>query len=184
MEAGLIESIIKPFPGIIIYLVLALFDYPLTVISRSSYQKYMSRYVRYRAIETSPGNYIMALWFIVKIIIAILLYVIWLIAVHGELRAAGALYIWLLGFAIGLYLIIDIRHLESILLSRLHTKTVMIDGFISIDQRFSLKVSAIQIFTIFILFGVYALFNPGYFELGLACSPLFLIIRNHLLSEK
>lgn len=143
----------------------------------------MSRYISYQTLNSRMDKHIGILWVVIKIVIAVLLYAVWLIHVKGELPIAGMLYLWLLGFAIGLYLIINVRHLESIMLSRIYTKTDMIEGFISYHHNFSLRISAIQIFTLFILFCVYAILAPGYFTLGLACAPLFLIIRNLLLSS-
>jgi hypothetical protein len=172
----------QPYSGIAIVLILAFIDYPLTLISRSSYQKYMTRFVEYKAVKGSYHNEFGIIWALVKILIAVLIFAVWYLYDTAGLHVAGKLYLWLLGFAIGSYLIIDLRHLESILLSRLYTRTDLVEGRISYHPNFSLKLSAVQFFSIFIIFSLYAILSPGYLALGLACAPLFLIIRNLMLS--
>lgn len=179
----MVSLINRPFLGILLFLGLAFIDYPLKAIARSSYQKYMSRFIQYQTLIPTAGKDVEPLWIFIKIAAAILLYAIWFIYARAGLTIAGIIYLLILGFGIGLYSIVNLRHLENIMLSRLYTKTQMVDGLISYHNKFSLKVSAVQIFTIFIILGVNAVLVPGYFNLGLACAPLYLIIRNLLLSS-
>jgi hypothetical protein len=178
----MIDFIHQPYLGIAILLILAFIDLPLTLVARSSYQKYMIRFITYQSVKSGESRKFSVLWVLIKILIAALIFAVWYIYDTADFRLAGKLYLWLLGFAIGSYLIIDIRHLESILLSRLYTRTDLIEGHISYHPDFSLKLSAVQFFSIFIIFSLYAILFPGYLGLGLACAPLFLIIRNLLLS--
>jgi len=172
----------KPVLGIAIVLVLALLDYPLTAIARSSYQKYMSGFIEYQFLKANSHSSSWLIWIIIKILIAALLYCIWLIYSYGEFKIAGGLYLWLLGFAIGSYFIINLRHIESIMLSRLYNNSEMVSGKIAYMPRFTLKISAVQYLSIFLLLSLVAALLPNYFSLGLACAPLFLAIRNLVLS--
>ena len=106
----------RPFLSIAIVLILAFLDYPLTVIAQKVYKNYMSRYVEYRALKGKSKPAFGILWFVIKILIGLLLYGIWIIYNYGEIEIAGILYLWLFGFAIGSYFIINLRHVESILL--------------------------------------------------------------------
>lgn len=172
----------KPVIGIILVLILAFLDYPLMVISKSSYGKYMQRYVDYQSMRRPQSRGVGIFWILIKILIAVFLYLIWLIHTRADLEVAGHFYLWLLGFAICSYFLINLRHMESILLSRLYSQTDAVNGHIAYHARFSMKISAIQFFSIFIILCLMILLAPGYFTLGLACAPLFLAIRNLLLA--
>jgi len=178
----MMDLLAKPFVGIATVLVLAFIDYPLTAISRSSYQKYMSGFIEYRSLKSKGRSGIGFIWVVIKILIAVLLYFIWLIYAYGGYQIAGVLYLWLLGFTIGSYFVIDLRHVESIFLSRLYNNSELVSGKITYQSRFSMKISAVQYLSIFIIFSLAAILTPSYFTLGLACAPFFLAIRNLVLS--
>jgi hypothetical protein len=97
-------------------------------------------------------------------------------------QIAGICYLWLLGFAMGSYFVIDLRHVESILLSRLYHQADSVSGKVNYHTRLSMRISAVQLFSIFLIFSGFLLIIPAYFTLGLACAPLFLVIRNLLIS--
>jgi len=183
MGEMMLSFITMPLPGIILVIILAFIDYPLTAIAHSSHQKYMSRFVQYRA-SAAGQNRNFSFWdAVIKLSVAVFLYVIYAIYIGAELNIARVLYLWLLGFAIGSYFIVNLRHIESILLSRLYSRTDLVEGRISYQAKFSLKVSAVQFLSLFIIFALYAILVPSYFTLGLAFAPFFLIIRNLLLSH-
>jgi len=178
----LIELLNRPLLGIAIVLILAFLDYPLTLIAQNMYKNYMSRYVEYRALEGRRKPAFGILWFLIKIVIGLLLYGIWIIYYYGELEIVGIFYLWLVGFAIGSYFIINLRHVESILLSHLYRNTDSVQGNITYHSKISVKISAVQFFSMFIIFCLFLIIAPGFFTLGLACAPLFLTARNLLLS--
>ncbi len=172
----------NPFVGIAIVLFLAFIDYPLTNIARNLYRRYMSRYIEYEAVGKTGKIASRFFLFATKIVIVLLLYLIWAIYHYGDVKIAGVCYLWLLGFAMGSYFIIDLRHVESLLLSRLYRQNDLLSGKISYHARLSLRISAVQFFSIFLIFSGFLLIKPVYFTLGLACAPLFLVIRNLLIS--
>lgn len=172
----------RPLLGIAIVLVLAFVDYPLTRIARKLYSRYMSRYIEYKAVGKREQTAFSFVWFAVKVIIGFLFYGIWAIYYYSGLQIAGVFYLWLMGFAIGSYFIIDLRHVESMLLSRLYRQTGYISGKVSYQPKLSMKISAVQLFSIFLIFCGFLLIKPAYFTLGLACAPLFLVMRNLILS--
>ena len=176
------ELLDRPLLSIAIVLVLALLDYPLTIIAQKMYKNHMSRYVEYHALKGKRKPAFGILWFVIKIIIGLLLYGIWIIYNYGEIEIVGIFYLWLVGFAIGSYFIINLRHIESILLSRLYRNTDSVQGSITYYPKISVKISAVQFFSMFIIFCLLLIISPGFFTLGLACAPLFLTARNLLLS--
>ena len=172
----------QPLIGIGIVLVLAFLDYPLTAIARSSYDKYMHRYVDYQSMRSAETHKVGYIWVIIKLLIAVFLYLIWLFHSKGDLEITGRFYLWLLGFAIASYFLINLRHVESIMLSRLYSQTDSVNGHIAYHSRFSMKISAVQMFSIFIILCLVTVLLPNYFTIGLTCAPLFLATRNLLLS--
>lgn len=168
--------------GIAIILVLAFVDYPLTRIARKLYIKYMSMYIEYKAVGRRDQTAFGFVWFATKVVTCFLLYGIWAIYYFSDLAIAGVFYLWLVGFAICSYFIIDLRHIESILLSLLYRQPKSISGKVSYYPKLSMRISAVQLFSIFLIFSGFLLIKPNYFTLGLACAPLFLTIRNLLLS--
>jgi hypothetical protein len=172
----------NPLLGIAIVLFLAFIDYPLTNIARNFYRRYMSRYIEYETVGKRDKNAFSFVWFATKIVIGFLLYIIWAIYHYSDVQIAGICYLWLLGFAMGSYFVIDLRHVESILLSRLYHQADSVSGKVNYHTRLSMRISAVQLFSIFLIFSGFLLIIPAYFTLGLACAPLFLVIRNLLIS--
>ena len=172
----------KPWLGIGLAFLLAFLDYPLTAISRDLYYRYMFRYVDYEAMGKSIRGITGAWGALSKMLMMALLAAVWAIFYYGQSPTAGPLFLWLLGFVIGTYFIADLRHLESILLARLYGSDDQVSGKIIYHSTFSLKISAIHFFSIFLIFALILFYRPDYFMLGLSCAPLFLTLRNLLLS--
>lgn len=172
----------NPWLSIGLAIVLAFADYPLTAMGRKQYYLYMFRYIDYESIagqKKKPS----AIWGIIsKVLLGGALFGIWYMYSGSQSATIGKMYLWLLGFVIGTYLIEDLRHLESIFLARLYKNVKNVSGKLAYKPPFSMRISAIQLLSYFIIIGSIYLYHPDYFLLGAACSALFLAARNILLA--
>jgi hypothetical protein len=172
----------NPLLAIGLAMILAFADYPLTAMSRKQYYLYMFRYIDYESIagqKKKPA----AIWGIIsKVLLGGALFGIWYMYSGSRLITIGKMYLWLLGFVIGTYLIEDLRHLESLLLARLYKSVKNVSGKLAYKPPFSMKISAIQLVSNFVVLGLLYIYSPDYFILGAVSASLFLVLRNLLLA--
>jgi|GEM_PF-1971204 hypothetical protein len=172
----------NPWPGIALAMALAFADYPLTALGRKQYYLYMFRYIDYESIASQKKKP-SPLWGIIsKTVLGIALYGIWYLFSESQDPTIGKMYLWLLGFVIGTYLIGDIRHLESVLLANLYKSVKNVSGKLAYKPPFSMKISAIQLFSYTVIFGLVYIYNPDYLILGALSASMFLVLRNLLLA--
>lgn len=168
--------------GIGLAMILAFADYPLMMIARRQYYLYMFRYIDYESIagqKKKPSP----IWGIAsKIVLGIALYGIWYLFSGSQEPAIGKMYLWLLGFVIGTYLIGNLRHLESILLARLYKSVKNVSGKLAYKPPISMRISAVQLLSYFAIFGLLYAYNPDYLILGAVSASMFLVLRNLLLA--
>lgn len=172
-----------PRAGFIILIILTLADLVfrgktnnLSLRPKSEFYQYESATAR----ETGTAAYF-ALVFL-KISPPFLIALIWAVAQASGSKMVAELYGLILGFSMSLYLIINLRHIESILIDRLVRRyRDDLSGKLIIRRRFSLGQSAIQILTLFVLLTIIAVLNPSPLHIGFAAAPLALIVRNTLL---
>lgn len=172
----------NPWVGIGLAMILAFADYPLMALGRKQYYQYMFRYIDYESIagqkkKPSPiwGN-------TSKIVLGIALYGIWYLFSGSQEPTIGKMYLWLLGFVIGTYLIGNLRHLESILLAHLYKSVKNVSGKLAYKPPFSMRISAVQLQSYFVIFGLLYAYNPDYLILGAFSASIFLVLRNLLLA--
>jgi len=172
----------NPWIGIGLAMVLAFADYPLMALARKQYYLYMFRYIDYESIagqKKKPSQ----LWGIIsKVMLGIALYGIWYLFSGSQEPAIGKMYLWLLGFVIGTYLIGNLRHLGSILLARLYKSVKNVSGKLAYKPPFSMKISAVQLVSYFVVMGLFYIYRPDYFILGAVSAAMFLVLRNLLLA--
>ena len=119
---------------------------------------------------------------LLKISPAFLITLIWAAAQASGSEIITHLYSGMLGFAFALYLIINLRHLESASINMLAGKFENdLSGKVCIKRRFSLGQSTVQLFSILIILAIILLINPTPLLAGFALAPVALIIRNIVL---
>lgn len=172
----------NPYVACIILLILSLGDVLLGNLAHKQYEKYTAPIFMYetslsRNMTRGRGSNVLSI--ITKIIPPFLLFYIWQMASGGTADTIWKLYWLLLGFSLSMYLIIDLRHFESIMFAFLIKRARHgIEGKLLIKRFFSLSQSAIQLLTVFlILLAVFLIIKSPFF-LGAAFAPLTLIIRN------
>lgn len=184
MEEAIFAQPLIPFLTLII---LSIGDLVLGLWAGSLYVKYTAPIMMY---ETAlhrqgkrPAGQLLVRTFI-KMLPAFLILAIWQLSIEPGMAAIKYLYWLLLGFALTIYLIIDLRHLESLLIATLiKRKRGWIEGKLLIKSQFSLRQSAIQLLTILIILLFILFLNHRPFYIGAALAPLSLIIRNLALSR-
>jgi len=173
-----------PIISIILLLVLSLGDLVLGYFAKKSYERYTSNFIVYEAAPSgSPGAKENELTRIgLKLLPVLVVFLIWLIAASSGIVASMRLYHAILGFALTIYLIIDLRYLETILIGDLvKNRKELLSGRLLIGHGFSLGQSAIQLFTLTVILFTVFLFAWEPFSLGAALAPLSLLIRNLVL---
>jgi hypothetical protein len=121
-------------------------------------------------------------YILLKISPAFLILLIWAVAVTSDSPGAVNLYRAVLGFSLSLFLVINSRHAESLMIGRLiKNRHQDLAGKITLKKGFSLGQSAIQLSTLFIILALVALMKLQPFYIGAACAPLSLIVRNLVL---
>ncbi len=172
----------NPVTAILLLLGLGLLDHPLTKLSRRAYFKYMYRYIEFESIY--PTSEKSSIWRRIAslLVLSFFLLVIWKVRELTGSESVGILYRWLVGFSLGTYLLIDLRHLESLLLNRLYAYTEDISGKLSYRASFSMKISAVHFFSTFLILAAVLVIQPDISILGIACAAIFLALRNLLLA--
>jgi len=171
-----------PLLAILLLLGLGFLDYPLTKLSRRMYFKYMYRYIEFESIPAASRK--SASWWRAAslLILSAFLLIIWKARQLTGSESVEILYQWLVGFSIGTYLLINLRHFESLLLTRLYSYSDDISGKLSYRAAFSMKISAVHFFSLFLILIAVLVVRPDITILGIACAALFLAMRNLLLT--
>ncbi len=188
MESIEIGILGKPYIFATIVFFMSIFDDFLPKISRELYHRGHNKFFVYLGVNISfyAGSW-WAKWGI-RLLIPVMLVLIYNLAELSEDRASMDIYQMFAGFAFFNYLIINLRHLQNILLYNLtrdDSKDINymdLDGEVIIGSRYSLRQSAVQIFTIALLFFGIFVFQPNFFLAGGILAPIFLTIRNLILS--
>ncbi|GEM_PF-6015193 len=172
-----------------IIFLMSVLDELLSKIARKSYLRGFQRYFVYMGLNGNIRSSNLYLRWSLKISIPALLILISYLAEITADDTAAALYQAFAGFAFFDYLIIDLRHLENILIYRLSgtdnssRRSPDLEGELIIGRRFALMKSAFQVFVIaLLLFGV-LIFHPTYFIFGGMVAPMLISIRNLILSN-
>ncbi len=168
-----------------ILLVLSLGDILLGKIASNQYKNYTSKYIEYQSANLFKTSQTITFYkVLLKIIPAILILIIWLTANSSSSPISLALYWMILGFSLSLFLIIDLRHLESIIVGRLYKNFQgILSGKLSIGSKFSLGQSSAQILTLLVIMLIVTFFNWHLFYIGATLAPLSLILRNLFLMK-
>jgi hypothetical protein len=182
------EILNEPLIFAAIIFIMSVLDELLGYVARILYWHGHHRYFTYTNIgrPTSFGKNICR-W-LIKLAIPIIVILIFILARSSGKKEVIALYQVFCGFTFFNYLIINIRHMENILIYRLtmtgdrQVKMRDLEGEVIIGRRFSLRQSSIQILGICILFFGILIFFPSYFILGGFLAPAFISIRNLVLS--
>ena len=150
---------------------------------RSSAAGALAGYIEYET--AAPREMGAAAYFalvLLKISPPFLITLIWAAAKASGSEVVAQLYAGLLGFALGLYLILNLRHLESSLIDRLARKlSDDLSGRVFIKRRFSLGQSTVQLGSLFIVLAIIAAIRPAPLYAGFALAPAALIARNLIL---
>ncbi len=172
-------------------LILSLLDHYLTFLGSQVYRKSLASKVEYANLKESSslegtsslGFTFKYIW--LKVLLILVILVIWIEVRVTRSQTVGDLYLFVLGFAFFDFLILDLRHLQSILISRYaHTNPQSISGKISYQRSFSLMQSAFQLLLPFALTLAMFIFHPSYFLFGALLAPFFLIARNIYLARR
>lgn len=124
-------------------------------------------------------------YILLKISPAFLILLIWAAAVTSDSPGAVNLYRAILGFSLSLFLIINLRHVESLMIGLLIKKRRQdLTGKVTLKKGFSLGQSAIQLSTLFIILALVALMKFQPFYIGAAVAPPSLIFRNLVLMRR
>lgn len=157
-------------------------DALLGKIARSHYEKYTSHFYHYESAMSKSGKQSLRETIssaISKILVIVFLMVVLQAGLRYDMPELITVYKFGLGFTLAIYLISDLRHIESIFIGRLiKGKVGSIDGKLFIKPAFSLRQTALQLFTIFIIIGGVALLTCDIFFAGATLAPLAVIIRN------
>lgn len=178
-------AIIDPRIALPILVILSLGDLLLGRASARVSLKYRSKFFEYEATESSKDRSMSKIGFmniLLKLIPAFLVLLIWAATISSKSQTSASLYQAILGFSLALFLIIDLRHIESLFLGLLARKRQDdINGKLIIKKGYSLGQSSVQFFTLFIVLTVVALLQFRPFFIAAALAPLSLIIRNMIL---
>ncbi len=124
-------------------------------------------------------------YILLKISPAFLILLIWAAAVTSGSPGPVNLYRAILGFSLSLFLIINLRHVESLMIGLLiKGRRHDLSGKITLRKGFSLGQSAIQLSTLFIILALVAVMKLQPFYIGAAGAPLSLIVRNLILMRR
>lgn len=121
---------------------------------------------------------------LLKISPAFLITLIWAAAHASQSKIIKIVYAGLLGFAISIYLIVNLRHIESLLTDYLIQKRRKdLSGRVTIKRRFLLGQTAVRILSLFVMLAFIALIRPSPLFIGFALAPLVLVLRYWILAK-
>lgn len=185
------QMLIQPLWMILVILILSVLDYYLTVFGSNLYKKSFADSVEYKSArelssEQGKKRSLLGSGFLwLKLLLILVILIIWLQAKTTQSLTVEKLYFFILGFTFFNFLIIDLRHLQSIFIFSYAAKnSEEISGKISYHRSFSLMQSAFQLVLPFVLILVIFAFHPSFFLFGGILAPFFLILRNMLLARR
>ncbi len=169
-----------PRAGFIILILLSVTDMFFGKRAGSAAAKKRSEFIEYEtAVSRDMGPAAYFALVLLKISPPFLITLIWAAAKASGSDIVAILYAGMIGFALALYLIINLRHLESVMINKLSSYFQEdLSGKVFIKRRFSLGQSTIQIFSIFVILFIIALLKPTPLFIGFTLAPVALIIRN------
>jgi hypothetical protein len=172
----------NPYAVFPLLLVLSLADIMLGYVARKGRETYIQPIFMYETTISIPGKKSFRKITIpigTKLMAIALLFILWNHTVASAPPFSSRPYRFLLGFMLSIFLIIDLRHLETIFIARtIKSSRNDLEGKLLIKRGYSLRQSAIQLFTIFIILTGIFILNWDLFYFGVALAPLALIIRN------
>lgn len=185
MERLLLDN---PRLPLIILIILGLTDISLARLLRRSSFYTRDEYFEYEKDEY-PGPAIGGLpyfaFILLKISPVFLVLLLWAVAVTSRSPVSVWSYQAILGFSLFLFLILNLRHLETILTDLLlRLRRADISGKLRLGRGYSLGYSGIRLFTPFIILFAIAVMRLEALYIGAAAAPLSLIIRNLILMRK
>ena len=183
------------YPQIIIgvIFILSILDFFLPQLSSHFYRSSFSQFVEYESLgrkisdpdEEKKRKKSKWGYFLLKLFLILVLVILWAQSRTFESKAILALYLFAVGFAFFTFLIMDLRHLQNILFFWYISKNPQsLSGKIIFKSQTSLRQSAIQFSSFFLLLLAILIFSPSYFFLGGICGSLFLILRNLILAKR
>ena len=167
---------------------MSILDEVLSRVARVLYMHGHNRYFTYLGLRNKPQMSNNVKRWAIRVSIPIMIVAIYIFAESSDQPEMTALYQAFAGFAFFNYLIINVRHVENILIYRLtmaepeNDDVPDIEGELAIGRRFSLKQSSFQIFALALLLIGVTIFHPTYFMLGGLIAPLLISMRNLILS--
>lgn len=172
-----------PRAGFLIIILLSLGDLLLRKKIRNGHAR--AEFFEYEASISQDTGFIANFAIILlKISPAFLVALVWALGQASKSAVVVTLYAALVGFSISLYFIVNLRHIESLMIDALvRRRRNDISGKLIIKRKFSLGQSAIQIFTIFVILAMAAAIRPSPLFIGIALAPASLIARNMLLAR-
>lgn len=177
-----------PRIGFAILILLSLADMTLGKYAGKYNTRYRAEYFEYESRRISrprTGATAYFAYILLKISPAFMLLLIWAAAVTSGSPDVVNIYRAILGFSLSLFLIINLRHLESMMIGRLiKNRPQNLSGKIALKKGFSLGQSAIQLSTLFVILALVALMKFQPFYIGAAGAPLSLIVRNLILMRR
>jgi hypothetical protein len=185
MEMFLLEN---PRLPLIILIILTAGDLFLARFLRKSGLFMRDEYFEYEEDEypgPSVGGVAYFAFILLRISPVFLVLLLWVVAVTSKSPFSVWSYQAILGFSLFLFLIINLRHLETILtdiLTRLRRDDI--SGKLKFGKGYSLGYSGIRLFTLFVILAVIAVLRFEAFYIGAAAAPLSLIIRNLVLINR
>jgi hypothetical protein len=122
---------------------------------------------------------------LLKISPVFLVLLLWAVAVTSRSPVSLWFYHAILGFSLFLFLIINLRHLETILGDLLiRLRRADLSGKLRLGRGYSLGYSVIRLLMLLIVLSVIAVLRLEAFYIGAAAAPLSLVIRNLILMRK
>jgi len=185
------QMLIQPLWMILAILILSVLDYYLTMFSSNLYKKAFADSVEYKSTKGSSSNRekrrsLLGAGFLwLKLLLILVLLIIWFQAKITQSQIVEQFYFFILGFTFFNFLIIDLRHLQNVLIFSYAAKHPQeISGKVSYHRSFSLMQSAFQLVLPFILVLVIFAFHPSFFLFGAILASFFLIVRNTFLAQR
>lgn len=135
--------------------------------------------------EPTVGGVIYFAFFLLRISPVFLVLLLWAVAVTSKSPVSVWFYQAVLGFSLFLLLIINLRHVETILTDLLmRLRRADLSGKLRLGRGYSLGYSAIRLFAMSIILSVVAILKLEAFYIGAAAAPLSLIVRNLILMNR
>jgi hypothetical protein len=185
MEGLLLEN---PRLPLVILIILIVSDLILAKLLRRSSLFIRDEYFEYEEDEypePTVGGVIYFAFFLLRISPVFLVLLLWAAAVTSRSPVSVWFYQAVLGFSLFLLLIINLRHVETILTDLLmRLRRADLSGKLRLGRGYSLGYSVVRLVTIFIVLSVVAIIKPEAFYIGAVAAPFSLIVRNLILMNR